>query len=189
MISAREIALAFYGILRLVQLDRGAVQYFDNTPEAFWRSFYAALITAPAYILLLLLNLVDAPVSAGTLRIAAVETITYVIGWVLFPLVMVTFTETAGCWRYYYRFMAAWNWSIVFQVFVFLAITAFGASGALPMSLAGFLSLLTMTAVFFYEGFIASVMLEIRPGPAALIVIINLFLDLGLNVVSRWFYR
>ena len=188
MITAQEIALAIYGILRLLRLDRGAVQYFENTPEAFWRSFNAALVAAPAYVLLVLLNFADNPADASEGRIVAVETITYVIGWVLFPLVMVSFTESASCERYYFRFVSAWNWSVVFQVFVFLAITAFGASGALPPSLAGFISLLTTAAILFYQGYIAHIMLEVSAGPAALVVIINLVLDLGLTFVSRWFF-
>lgn len=189
MVSARELALAMYGVMRFIQLDRGAVQFFDNTPEAFWRSFNAAIVAAPAYALLLLLNFADNPVGASEARIVFVETITYTIGWVIFPLVMVSFTDSVGCSKYYYRFIAAWNWSIVLQVFVFLAVTAFGASGALPASLAGFVSLIATVAIFFYQGFIAHVTLEVRAGPAALIVLIDLVLGIGLSVLSRWFYR
>lgn len=188
MISAQEIAVAIYGILRLIRLDRGAIQYFDNTEAAFWRSFNAALVAAPAYILLVLLNFADNPPGAGEFRVIAVESITYVVGWVLFPLVMVSFTESAKCFQYYFRFVSAWNWSVVVQVFVFLAITSFGSSGALPGGLAALLSLLATAAVLFYQGYIAHVMLEISPGPAALVVVINLVLDLGLTYVSRWFY-
>lgn len=181
--------MAIYGIWRLAKLDRSAVQFFDNTPEAFWRSFNAAIIAAPAYILLVLLDGSSNDVDAGFFRIAAVESISYVIGWVLFPLIMISFTDSAGCGRYYYRFISAWNWSIVLQIFVFLGVTAFGASGALPGMFASFAGLIAVFAILFYQGFIAHVMLEIRAGPAALIVLIDLILGFGLNLLAHSFYR
>lgn len=187
MVSAREFALAMYGCWRFVRLDRSAVQYFDNTPEAFWKSFNAALFAAPAYALLVLLNFADHPVDAGAMRVVAVETITYVIGWVLFPLVMISFTDTAGCSRFYYRFIGAWNWSIVLQVFVYLGVIAFGASGAIPGG-GGFVALAVTVAILVYQGYIAHVMLETGPGPAALIVLIDVVISVGLNAASNWFY-
>ncbi|MEQ9121520.1 MAG: hypothetical protein RIM80_03010, partial [Alphaproteobacteria bacterium] len=183
-----ELALALYGVSRLVKLDRAAVQYFDNTPEAFWRSFNAAVIAAPAYALLVLLNFPDPAPAASELRVLFVETTAYVIGWVRFPLVMVSFTDAVGCGRHYYRFIAAWNWSVVLQVFVFLGVTAFAASGALPASLAGLLSLIATFAILFFQGFVAHVMLDVRRGIAALIVGIDLTIGIGLSVVSRGFY-
>ena len=36
------------------KFDRAAVRYFDNTPEAFWQSFYAAALALPAVLLVLL---------------------------------------------------------------------------------------------------------------------------------------
>ena len=189
MVTSRELSLAIYGIWRLARLDRSAVQFFDNTPEAFWRSFNAAVIAAPAYILLVLLDGTSNEIEAGFFRIAAVESISYVIGWVLFPLVMISFTDNAGCGRNYYRFIAAWNWSIVLQIFVFLGVTAFGASGALPGVAASFAGLIAVIAILFYQGFIAHVMLDIRGGPAALIVLIDLILGFGLNLMTHSFLR
>jgi hypothetical protein len=188
MVSAREFSVAIYGAWRLATLDRSAVQFFENTEDAFWKSFNAAAIALPAYILLVLLNFTDQAVTASAFRIFAVETITYVIGWVLFPLVMLSFTETLDCGRWYLRFIAAWNWAVVLQVFLFLAVTAFAASGILPASLAGLVSLITTVAIFFYQGFIAHVMLDVRAGVAAVIVVIDFMLSILLNVVSQTFY-
>ena len=189
MVSFREFSLAMYGCWRLARLDRSGAQLFENTPEAFWRSFNAAAIAAPAYALLLLLNFADHPVAAGEARVVCVESITYVIGWVLFPLVMISFTESAGCGPKYYRLIAAWNWSIVLQVVLFLAVKAFGASGALPGILPDVVALVATFAILFYQGFIAHVTLDIRLGPAALIVFIDLILGIGLQMTSHWFYR
>jgi len=188
MVNSRELSIALYGAWRLASLDRSGAQFFDNTEDSFWKSFNAAIVAAPAYILLVLIGFADRPVAAGEFRIIAVESITYVIGWVLFPLVMLSFTETVGCRQFYLRFIAAWNWAAVLQVFLFLAVTAFAASGALPGSLGTLVGLATTFAIFFYQGFIAHVMLDVRPGIAVLVVVIDIVLSLLLNWVSDWFY-
>lgn len=188
MISARDLSIAIYGVLRFAMLDRSAVQYFDNSEEAFWKSFSAALIAAPGYLLLILIGLAEYPVEAGELRILAVETISYVIGWVLFPLVMVSFTETANCSRDYFRFISAWNWSAVIQVYFFLAVTAFAASGSVGESLAAMISLSATLATLAYQGFIAQTILKTGLGITALIVAIDVTLGIGVNLASRLFY-
>ncbi len=188
MVSARQFALAMYGCWQFARLDRSAVQYFDNTPEAFWKSFNAAIFAAPAYCLLILLNFADHPVNAGPIRIVLVESITYVIGWVLFPLIMISFTDATGSGRNYWRFIAAWNWSIVLQVFVYLGVVAFGSSGALPGGLGTFVALIATVLILCYQGFVARVTLDVPLGPAVSVVVIDLALSIGLNAGSRWFY-
>ena len=167
MISTREISIALYGAWRFATLDRSAVQFFANTPEAFWRSFNAAAVALPAYALLVMLSFAQHPVDAGAVRILFVESISYVIGWVLFPLVMIAFTDTTKTSAQYFRFIAAWNWSIVLQAFLFLAVSAFAASGTVPDNVGGFISLVATLAIFSYQGFIAKTTLDL-PVPAAL---------------------
>lgn len=188
MVSARELSIALYGAWRFATLDRSAIQYFDNTPEAFWRSFNAALVALPAYALLVMLSFTEHPVAAGPLRILFVEAIAYVIGWVLFPLVMVAFTDTTKSAANYFRFIAAWNWSIVLQAFLFLGVSAFVASGAVPENLGALISLVATLAIFFYQGFIARTTLDIPVPAAALIVIIDLGIAIGLSLISRSLY-
>ncbi|CAN0485452.1 unnamed protein product, partial [Discosporangium mesarthrocarpum] len=104
MVNTRDLSIALYGAWRFATLDRAAVQFFENTPDAFWKSFNAAWLALPAYALLVLLSFSQHPVDAGPFRILSVELIAYIIGWVLFPLVMVAFTDTAKCPANYYRF-------------------------------------------------------------------------------------
>ena len=88
MIGARETGNAIFGAWQLAKFDVNGLQYFENTPAAFWRSFSAAVIVLPAYAILVLLRLADHPVAAGPFTVLVVQSIAYVIGWVAFPLVM-----------------------------------------------------------------------------------------------------
>ena len=188
MLNLRDIALCLYGAIQFARLDRSAIQYFENTPEAFWRSFQAAIVTLPAYILLQLINFADVPFSDGPIRILFVEIFTYVVAWVLFPLIMTTISDALQRGDKYYRFIAAWNWAIVPQVFLYLALTALASSGTLPASIAAFLGICVLAAVLFYQGFIATFMLDIRPPTAAMIVVVDFAIALLLNQVTRSFY-
>ena len=176
----RRIALSMAGAWSLAMLDRSAAEVFENTEDAFWKSFSAAIVAAPTYVVLALLNTPE----GTTGRVVAIETISYVIGWVIFPLVMVTYTEAAGCADRYFRFIAAWNWGIVIQLLLFLLVNI--ASDYLPAGAMGFAGLLATLAVFFYQGFIAHVTLEVRAGRAAVIVLIDIALGLCLHLIGRW---
>lgn len=176
----REIAISAAAALRLAFLDRDAVFYFENDERAFWRSFVAAIIAAPNYVLL---ALHDASGATGG-RFIAVETISYVIGWVIFPLVMLAYTEARGCGDRYFRFIAAWNWGIFIQLLFFLGVQT--ATFRLPDSTHFFLWLFATMAAFFYQGFIAHVALEVRAAQATVIMLIGNVLSLCLHGVGYW---
>src|SRR5580693_18139 len=92
-----EVRLALTGTLRLARGDRGGLSCFDRSLDGFWRSFRAAVICYPLYLVLLTMRITVAEwESSSGWRIVAVETIGYVIGWVAFPLVMLTVTQRLG---------------------------------------------------------------------------------------------
>ncbi|MDX2142565.1 MAG: hypothetical protein SFV19_04360 [Rhodospirillaceae bacterium] len=57
--SLREIVYGVFGAWRLARLDRSAMVHFDRTVEGFWKSFFAAAIVAPAYLILVATDLAE----------------------------------------------------------------------------------------------------------------------------------
>jgi len=49
--SAREMMYALYGAYRLARFDAGGMRYFDASIDGFWRSFFAAVLIAPFYLI------------------------------------------------------------------------------------------------------------------------------------------
>lgn len=186
MVSAHEASQAIYGAWRLARLDPSGLDYFENTVEAFWRSFWAAAIALPAYALLLLIRLADAPITAGPLTVVLVEAIGYVAGWTAFPLAMFYVTRMFDRGDRYCRYVAAYNWAVVLQVTLLLVITALGATGVPPDPLTKLLSLAGMLAILTYQWFIARAALDATTGGAAAIVMLDLVLGVMLNV---WAHR
>ena len=133
-------------------------------------------------------NAPEAVPTASLARIVAVEAISYVIGWVLFPLVMVAFTDSLDRSSVYFQFIEAWNWSIVLQVFLFVVVGIATFAGIVPRGMVGIVSLAAAGAVFIYQGFIARVMLDIRVRQAIAIVAIDVGLSFGIRLASGMLY-
>jgi len=92
-----ELRQSLAGVLRLARGDRAGLLELDRSLEGFWHSFRAAVVAYPLYVILTLLQVSEAKWAAsGALRILAVETIAYTIGWTAFPLVILPVTRWIG---------------------------------------------------------------------------------------------
>ena len=185
MITSREVAYGTYGAWRLAKCDSSGLQFFDNTPQAFWRSFYAALIVAPVFAILVAIRLEDVAVTGGTLHLLAIETLSYIIGWFAFPLAMFYIAEQLDRSHCFLRYIAAYNWATVLQMGLFLVVTVIAHSGALPTTLAVLISLAATVAILAYQWFIARIGLDITGPTAAAIVFLDLMIGIVLNIFTN----
>src|SRR5438477_8788763 len=105
-----EVQLAVGGALRLACGDRRALAFFDTSIDGFWRSFRAAAICYPLYLVLLTFRVsAEHWAQSGAPTILTVETIAYVISWVAFPLLMLPVTRGFGREDRFLAFMVAYN--------------------------------------------------------------------------------
>lgn len=179
MITAPEVARGLYGAWRLARLDPNGIDLFGDTAEAFWRSFYAMLIAAPGFVILVALRLSGLELTSGPVHIVLVEAISYVVGWFAFPFVMLYVVDQIDRRERFFRYIAAYNWAVVLQIALLLAVNFIVLGFAMPAMAAGYLGFATTVAVLVYWWFIARVGLGIGGGAAAAIA----SLDLGLSFV------
>ncbi len=184
-ITTRDVTVALYGATRLAKGDPHGIDFFDDTVEGFWRSFWAAVLVAPPYLLLLAFDLSGATIHSGPLRVFLVESIAYVIGWTAFPVVMFYLCEAIGRQDRYFRYISATNWATVLQVTLYLFVTAVIATGILPSGLALGASLAAHLALAVYGWFIARVGLILSAAGAAGVVALDIALSLAVNAVVR----
>ncbi|WP_142849097.1 hypothetical protein [Telmatospirillum sp. J64-1] len=172
--TSREIIAYLYAAWRIVKLDREAIGRFDPTPEGAWKSFTAAFLVAPVYLLLVLSDIFTAE---QPLRLFLLQVIAYVISWVAFPLLMVSLTRLLGREAEFCRWLSTYNWFQIPQIMIMLpvALLALAAGPIAPLFL---LSLMVMTAVLMYHWFIAHHALKLDGLAAAAVVTINFLLDL-----------
>mgnify|MGYP001358535574 CR=1 FL=1 len=185
MFNIYEIVRGLRGAVQIAKFDRSANQYFENTSDAFWSSFQAAIIALPAYAALQLLAFYNSPSDIDTGRIVLIEISTYVIGWVFFPLIMVSLTEFLGRFDKYFQFIVAWNWAIVLQLCLYLLTVLLAISGNVPNNLIPLLSLFVITAILIYQGFIVILILDVSAQTASIIVLIDFVFALFLSYLAR----
>ena len=75
MISGQYVTNALYGAYRLARADTNGLSYFDNSNAGFWRSFYAAVLIAPLFLILLIIRFNVDDIGASAVRFYTIETI------------------------------------------------------------------------------------------------------------------
>lgn len=179
-----EISAALTGAWRLLFLDSKAVQYFDDSVEGFWKSFFAAALILPAHLILSWMHLAGLPLTAGPIRIVLVEGIGYVISWVAFPLLVFYLCEAMGRSQTYMRYIIAYNWFQVILIGIVLPIRLLLESGVLPPQIAQLLDFAKFFLTLSYFWYLALVGLGAGGWAASAIVVLDLILSLLILSVS-----
>jgi hypothetical protein len=178
-----EARFALTGLWRLARGDHGGLLCFDRSIDGFWRSFRAAVLGYPLYLLLLAMRVAAADwQNAGVLRIVTVETIGYVISWTAFPLAMLSVARRIGRADRYFDFMVPYNWYQLPQSALFVLVGLVSANGSPDSSTAQAVTIVAAAAVLGYEWYLARVALETTRSAAALVV----FVDLALGALIDW---
>jgi hypothetical protein len=182
-----ELWQALYGAWRFALADRNALQYFDLSHRGTWRSFWAAAYCFPFFLFDRWLSLPAEDVArAGLGHIFLVETIGYVIGWSAFPLAAFAFCRWLGREEQGYDFITAYNWSVILQILLFVAIGLLSLS--LPQGTAIALQRLALVAALIYEWFIALIAIGGGGWIAGQIVILDLLLGLMIQLTVLSLY-
>jgi hypothetical protein len=172
--SRQEVSTALHGAWLLARLDRGGMAFFDRSETGFWRSFTAALLVYPAFLILLGLRIEDAEwASSGVARILLVETIGYVVYWSAFPLITLPVARFLGRETQWLDLIIAFNWSQVLQVGLYLLATIVAGSGVVGVPLAEGLALAAYVATLLYEWFVTRVALDTGIAGAITIVLVE----------------
>ncbi len=193
---------ALFTAFRVARFDAGATSAFDHTVEGFFRSFFAALLSAPIYAFLVIAEqriVGDIPENGARPALSSapppgmgywlIEAAAYVIDWVSLPLAMILIVKLIGASQRYVPFVIAYNWG---SCLVYLAMT-------LP-SIAYLLGLATLTGiailyyavtvfVLTYRWRLARETLQISSVNAAAIVILDMLLGFIIALAAARLHR
>ncbi|HEX3953963.1 MAG TPA: hypothetical protein VHW90_10350 [Stellaceae bacterium] len=184
-----EMQLAVGGALRLACGDRRGMGSFDTSINGFWRSFRAGMICYPLYLVLIGFRVSAADWSQyGAPSILVVETISYVISWTLFPLLILPIARWFNHENRFLAFMVVYNWAQIPQTVLAALLGLDISSGLLGGSSAQFAMLAALIATFVYEWYIARVALAVTSAQAAVVVMVDLLLSEVLNRIADALY-
>ena len=172
--TRQEIVASCYGAWRLLALDKSGLGYFDPSIQGFWKSFFAAVLVVPGYLLILFFTLQNVAIEAGPLRFALVEIITYVIIWTAFPLAMFYLTMVIDRQAEYRLHIVAYNWAQLIEVLIAAPLIMLVLGDLLPESLGNDLVLAVDIAIQIYKWYIAKTALRLSFLGAIGIVLLNM---------------
>ncbi|MFO1068148.1 MAG: hypothetical protein U1E14_06440 [Geminicoccaceae bacterium] len=177
--SREEIVSSLEGAWGLARREPAALQRFNLTVDGFWNSFYAAVLCAPGYLLLVAQQYAQRGAEAGVGTILIVETLAYAVGWLVFPATSIVITRLLGLGHRYAVLVIAANWSMVLQVG--LLVVALLLSGLMPAAQGGYLTLAATLVALVYQWQVVRTALATTGLIAFAIVVIDIILSVLLN--------
>jgi len=176
--ATRGIFAAWFMFLR----DKRAALLLENTYMAAVKSYWAALIVLPLYMLGTTIeflnpsndirNFAALAAEAGLFNATVAEFCIFVLCWfVAWPLVLDRITPyLEDCDGNFFRYIAAYNWMRVTYVLVGLAFVALHFAGLIPAGAADAVALTVLMVLWSYRWFVLRHALGVNGGYAALLV-------------------
>lgn len=175
--SSAEIARSVQGAWLLAQGDTRGLDLFDLSIEGFWRSFAAALLVAPAYLLLLAEQYATVGWPQHKLATVMAELVAYGCGWLSFPLAAIFLTRLLGLSARYVPLVVAVNWAATLQIGFYVAVVVL--SLVLPQEVRTLLLFTATIAVLIYQWFVIRAALDTSGTIAFGLVVIDVLLSIA----------
>ncbi len=174
MLPRAEVFKALSGAIQLAKFDKTGLNAFGHTRDAAKRSFFAAVIVAPMFLLWIGTHGIDSRIDVPLPFALSFAFLSYACGWMIFPILMWHISEKLGCRARFFHFLAAYNWVAVIQNGLFMAMDIIFVSIGAPEGARGFFGLILLVYVLLYAWFVAKSALDLPAGPASLVVALDM---------------
>lgn len=179
MLSADEVGRSLSGSLELLNRNAQALQHFPASIDAFWRSFGAIVLTAPAFVITLAADRVrlGLPLQDGLFAdpgLVVLRLLAAGLAWITFPILMIAVVRWLGLGHRYVRFVVAYNWTAVVVSALLAVPSALYAMGFASYALSTLFVTAFAAIAFQMRWFLAKAALGVSGGLAALIALIDL---------------
>ncbi|RMD61221.1 MAG: hypothetical protein D6826_10470 [Alphaproteobacteria bacterium] len=179
--SLRDVVYGLFGAWRLAHLDPAGMTYFERTVDGFWKSFFAAVLIAPAYILVIALDAIRNPPEADMARVVLVHTLAYVLNWVVFPVLAHGICTAIDRASAFIDLIVALNWTKVIQTAAYIPIVLITTSDLLPGALAALINAVVYSLLLAYQWFVTRTALGVGAAAAVGLVALDLFIGLMID--------
>lgn len=185
MIGPREIVYGLYGAYRLCRFDAQGLAYFNATHEGFWRSFFSAVLIAPAHFLMTFLELEPVKIQASLARAILIEGFAYLVLVFAFPLAMYYVCQLIDRQRQYVMYIVAYNWAGVILTALALPAAVLGSGGLVPEAAGRFIELAVTSLTLVMLWYVARSTLQVKHLTAAALVAGDLVLSLLVRSIAE----
>ncbi len=130
MRSWAEARAALTGLMLLLRFDAGFVNWFDRSPEGARRSFRLMVPMLPVFLFRLFIEVDLASAATPLLAIVTIGTC-YVLGWVMFPLILILVGRAIERESQAIGALSSYNWFGASLSIIACALSLVESSGAL----------------------------------------------------------
>ena len=166
MITKQEIFEGLYGAWRLLLGDRGAVALFDDSVTGFWKSFFAAILVLPFYLVMTAMGVIEFDSSRSLPAIVLIVLEFYIIAWVLWPLIIGHVLPVLDRCEKFTLYIVAYNWMSAVGAGLFFIAVLVTTLLPIPDGFAALIMVGALLGVLAYHVFIAHTALSITMGVA-----------------------
>ncbi len=185
MLSVGEIARGTQGTLKFLQFDRAAALHFDNTVSACLRSFWLIILVAPLQVAVLMLQYADTTYVAEDLEVVLVESLRYLVDWLLYPVIFYEIARLRGWLDNYPRYISALNWMNLPGMAIALVVLV--VAQATPPAVGGVLQLGLDALILYWLTVTSRLALGVSWPVAILLTAINWLPSLLLSLIVERF--
>ncbi|MEE8439967.1 MAG: hypothetical protein V3S07_10285 [Micropepsaceae bacterium] len=177
--------------LRVARFEKDSVRDFDQSFDGFFRSFFGIILCAPLYLLIVLAErriTENAPIELPeasfpsmpptSVTYIALESLSYLAGWIAFPLAMIFLARLIGASPRYVPFIVAYNWTSCVALALLTIPSALYLIGVIPITGAILLSYPILLFTIVYHWKVAREGLDISALTAVGIVLFDVILGL-----------
>lgn len=181
MPDRQEIWSSIYGALRLAFFDETGHSHFNVSVEGFWRSFFAAVLVAPGYILLASQGIVAGDQSLSVWMVF-VHALIYVVSWAIFPLAAFFVIDMLKLGHRFTGLIVAVNWAAVIEVSIM--ILGLGLAMILPSEAGNLLIVAIVIGLIIYQWFVIRTALQSSGTIALAFVLFGLLISAMLEKLT-----
>ena len=167
-----------YGTLFLASFRNVGFKYLGSSLREFWQSFYASAIILPFFIILVIIRFDNLIITDGFLRYLSLDLCSYALSWLIFPFLMINLTQLLECEKSYFKFLIAYNWSMVPQNILYILIILLGSNDFFSAEITTNLVFLLLIWSFAFTWFVVRETLMVTSIKAIAIVVIDFLLSL-----------
>jgi hypothetical protein len=183
MVDLRPLFYGLAGAARLIRLDISGAKIMIGGVRGVWASLYwSAGLIAPLYLLLKLLRF--DPEKHDGFRYLLVGCETYVIAWLIFPVIMERVCYFLRRQEGFQPFIIAYNWLGCLYNTMYMLVGLAHASRMISTETATEISIILMLAGIIWIGYLARHILKLPYSAALGIAILDLFSSMLVSFLS-----
>lgn len=188
---------SLFAAWRLAHFDAAGMEHFDISESGFWRSFQAAIIGLPFFLIISVLekhlrvlawDIVSPGQPIDLHNYYLLQILDYIAIWPTFALAMIPLCRLFRVDDHYAPLIISYNWARIFSIAVLIPPYLMLVIGGFAMAVGGILTFVASVFVLGYQWFVIKTAIGGAKLPALAILIADILLAGIVSFGMTWLF-